>query len=43
LPEDLQAVLPSVVAHGLERRDPAERADGADVAAEMLRAVRGPP
>jgi MoxR-like ATPase len=39
LPEDLQAVLPSVVAHRLERRDPAERADGADVAAEIIRAV----
>jgi MoxR-like ATPase len=39
LPEDLQAVLPSVVAHRLERRDPAERADGADVAADIIRAV----
>ena len=38
LPEDLQAVLPSVVAHRLERRDPAA-AGGADVAAEILRAV----
>ena len=43
LPEDLQAVLPSVVAHRLERRDPAERADGADVAAEIIRAVPVPP
>jgi MoxR-like ATPase len=43
LPEDLQAVLPSVVAHRLERRDPAESADGADVAAEIIRAVPVPP
>ena len=42
LPEDLQAVLPSVVAHRLERRDPAERADGAEVAAEIIRAVPVP-
>jgi len=38
LPEDLQAVLPSVVAHRLERRDPAA-AGGTDVAAEIIRAV----
>jgi len=42
LPEDLQAVLPSVVAHRLERRDPAERSDGEDVAAEIIRAVPVP-
>ncbi|HTL92851.1 MAG TPA: MoxR family ATPase, partial [Steroidobacteraceae bacterium] len=42
LPEDVQAVLPSVVAHRLERRDPAEHADGADVAAEIIRAVPVP-
>jgi MoxR-like ATPase len=42
LPEDLQAVLPSVVAHRLERRDPAESADGADVATEIIRAVPVP-
>ena len=42
LPEDLQAVLPSVVAHRLERRDPAEHAGGADVAAEIIRAVPVP-
>jgi MoxR-like ATPase len=41
LPEDLQAVLPSVVAHRLERRDPAA-AGGADVAAEIIRAVPVP-
>jgi MoxR-like ATPase len=42
LPEDLQAVLPSVVAHRLERRDPAESPAGADVAAEIIRAVPVP-
>jgi MoxR-like ATPase len=42
LPEDLQAVLPSVVAHRLERRDPAAGADGAEVAAEIIRAVPVP-
>jgi MoxR-like ATPase len=41
LPEDLQAVLPSVVAHRLERRDPAA-AGGTDVAAEIIRAVPVP-
>ena len=41
LPEDLQAVLPSVVAHRLERRDPAA-AGGVDVAAEIIRAVPVP-
>ena len=39
LPEDVQAVLPAVVAHRLERRDPAERADGADLAAALIAAV----
>jgi MoxR-like ATPase len=42
LPEDLQAVLPSVVAHRLERRDPAAGAEGGDVAAEIIRAVPVP-
>ena len=42
LPDDLQAVLPSVVAHRLERRDPAESATGADVATEIIRAVAVP-
>ena len=42
LPEDLQAVLPSVVAHRLERRDPAESVTGADVATEIIRAVAVP-
>ena len=41
LPEDVQAVLPSVVAHRLERRD---AADGAheELAYEMIRAVAVP-
>jgi MoxR-like ATPase len=42
LPEDLQAVLPSVVAHRLERRDPAAGAEGGDIAAEIIRAVPVP-
>jgi MoxR-like ATPase len=42
LPEDLQAVLPSVVAHRLERRDPAAGAEGGDLAAEIIRAVPVP-
>jgi MoxR-like ATPase len=42
LPEDLQAVLPAVVAHRLERRDPAESSAGADVAAEIIRTVPVP-
>jgi MoxR-like ATPase len=41
LPEDVQAVLPAVVAHRLERRDPAE--PSADVAGEIIRAVAVPP
>jgi MoxR-like ATPase len=40
LPEDLQDVLPAVVAHRLERRDPG--ADGADIAGEIIRAVPVP-
>ena len=43
LPEDVQAVLPAVVAHRLERRDPAAVGDGADVAAEIVHAVPVPP
>jgi MoxR-like ATPase len=42
LPEDVQAVLPAVVAHRLERRDPTG-ADGGDIAHEILRAVPVPP
>jgi MoxR-like ATPase len=41
LPEDVQAVLPSVVAHRLERRDAAPAGDG-DLAREMIRAVPVP-
>ena len=41
LPEDVQAVLPAVVAHRLERRDPAS-SDGADVATEIVRSVAVP-
>jgi MoxR-like ATPase len=43
LPEDVQAVLPAVVAHRLEHRDPAAAGDGADVATEIVRAVPVPP
>jgi len=42
LPEDVQAVLPAVVAHRLERRDPAAPADGELVAREIIRAVPVP-
>ena len=42
LPEDVQAVLPPVVAHRLERRDPAAAGDGADVASEIVHAVPVP-
>jgi MoxR-like ATPase len=41
LPEDVQAVLPAVVAHRLERRDPA--GPGGDLASELVRAVPVPP
>jgi MoxR-like ATPase len=43
LPEDVQAVLPAVVAHRLERRDPAQSGGGADVATEIVHAVPVPP
>jgi MoxR-like ATPase len=43
LPEDVQAVLPSVVAHRLERRDPAGASDGENLAAEIVEAVPVPP
>jgi len=42
LPEDVQAVLPAVVAHRLERRDPGGSADGEAIATEILRAVPVP-
>jgi MoxR-like ATPase len=41
LPEDVQAVLPAVVAHRLERRDAALEA-ASDLAQEMIRAVAVP-
>jgi MoxR-like ATPase len=41
LPEDVQAVLPAVVAHRLERRDAAQ-GDGFGVALEIIRAVPVP-
>ena len=43
LPEDVQAVLPAVVAHRLERRDPASGGDGDALAREIIRAVPVPP
>ena len=43
LPEDVQAVLPSVVAHRLERRDAAALADSAGLAQELITAVPVPP
>jgi MoxR-like ATPase len=42
LPEDVQSVLPAVVAHRLEARDPAA-GDHLEVAAEIIRAVPVPP
>jgi MoxR-like ATPase len=42
LPEDVQAVLPAVVAHRLERRDPAGSGEDSDVAAEIIGAVAVP-
>ena len=43
LPEDVQAVLPAVVAHRLERRDAAEAGAGEDRARDIMRAVPVPP
>ena len=42
LPEDVQAVLPAVVAHRLEARDPAGTGEHTDIAAEILHAVPVP-
>jgi len=42
LPEDVQAVLPSVVAHRLERREPGDSPDGEALAAEIMRSVPVP-
>jgi MoxR-like ATPase len=43
LPEDVQAVLPAVVAHRLERRDAAEAGAPEDLARDLIRAVPVPP
>jgi MoxR-like ATPase len=43
LPEDVQAVLPAVVAHRLERREAAEADSHEDLARDMIRAVPVPP
>ena len=42
MPEDVQAVLPAVVAHRLERREMLSAADGVAVAHELVRAVPVP-
>ncbi|MGO9804840.1 MAG: AAA family ATPase [Steroidobacteraceae bacterium] len=42
LPEDLQAVLPAVVAHRLERREPGDSRDGEALADEIMRSVPVP-
>ena len=43
LPEDVQTVLPAVVAHRLERRDAADAAAPDDLARDLIRAVPVPP
>ncbi len=42
LPEDVQAVLPSVAAHRLEQREPASAVDGESLAADLLKRVPVP-
>lgn len=42
LPEDVQAVLPAVVAHRLERREPVSSEDSQQVANELMRSVPVP-
>ncbi|HVO48000.1 MAG TPA: MoxR family ATPase [Steroidobacteraceae bacterium] len=42
LPDDIQAVLPAVVSHRLERREPISSADGHTIAAELIKAVSVP-
>jgi MoxR-like ATPase len=42
LPEDVQAVLPSVVAHRLERHESAGSADAQAIAQDLIRAVPVP-
>jgi MoxR-like ATPase len=43
LPDDIQAVLPAVVAHRLERRESTGSSDGHTLANELIRAVPVPP
>jgi MoxR-like ATPase len=42
LPEDVQAVIPAVVAHRLERREPSAGGDGVALANELVRSVPVP-
>ncbi len=42
LPEDVQAVLPSIAAHRLEPREPADAVDGEALAADLLKRVPVP-
>jgi MoxR-like ATPase len=42
LPEDVQAVVPAVVAHRLERRDPAGAQDTSSIANDLIRSVPVP-
>jgi len=42
LPDDIQAVLPAVVSHRLERREPISSTDGHTIAAELIKAVPVP-
>ena len=42
LPDDIQAVLPAVAAHRLERRESSGGGDGAELANELVRAVPVP-
>ncbi len=43
LPDDIQAVFPSVVSHRLERRDASLASNGVGIASELIRAVPVPP
>ena len=42
LPEDIQAVLPAVVSHRIERREPSTKDDGNSLANELIKAVPVP-
>jgi len=42
LPEDIQAVLPAVVSHRIERREPSAHDDGNSLADELIKAVPVP-